>query len=43
MIDDEALNQFIEIYAKDYGKRLEKEEALEVANRILGLFKIALE
>ncbi len=41
MINEEELNEFIEIYTQDYGRRLNRQEALEVATRILGLFKVA--
>ena len=39
MLQDEAIEEFREIYKKEYGKELSKEEARDRAERLFGLIK----
>lgn len=40
MLPEEAIDEFIEIYEKEYGERLEKAKAEELANQFFGFFKL---
>lgn len=37
-ISDESLLKFIQIYEKEYGETISREEAHEMASRLLGLY-----
>ena len=39
MLPDEAIEEFREIYKKEYGEELSKEDARERAERLFGLVK----
>lgn len=39
MLPDEAIKEFQEIYKKEFGEEISKEEACERAERLFGLFK----
>jgi len=39
MISEQDLEKFIEIYKDTFGEQLEKEEALEKAQRLLNLYR----
>jgi hypothetical protein len=39
MLPKEAINEFIQIYQKEYGEILDTEEATQKANELVWLFK----
>jgi len=41
IISDEKLEEFREIYRREYGQDISKEDAYESASKLLGLFKLA--
>lgn len=40
MISDKALNEYMEIYKKEYGKDISKDEAIEQATNLLNFFNV---
>jgi len=40
MISDQAVTEYIEIYEREYGKKLTKEEAYDQANNLVSFFEI---
>ncbi|MDB5190397.1 MAG: hypothetical protein JWN49_723 [Parcubacteria group bacterium] len=41
-VSEESLNEFIEIYERVEGLRLEREEAREIANRLVAIYRLIL-
>lgn len=42
-LDDKSIKEFQDLYEKEYGKKLSREEAFEGANSLVNLFKVLLE
>jgi len=41
-VSEKSLDDFIEIYERVEGERLEREEAREIANRLVGIYRLVL-